>query len=258
MASELDTRSLTDLDSVHSTVHATALESFLDKHNLPKDTDPALLVAQAELASGKDKPDRTEREVELVRWLQAMTAVDNAVGKGLIATGNDAEVLTDAIVYGDINPKSAIKYLKVFGSSNLERALTPRELATAIAVSEDIGAEVSIATIARIADATGISLKEGLLDDADITMLLSSLDAYTGTVTYSGVEDDLVDGPVPTKHKKEVTGTTLLKRSSAGTNPAYSDEGSTGAGRVDDFAEMAGIDDYPDEVEALYDPVEDK
>lgn len=263
---EIELRPAAEIEALHTQVHQTALESFVSRYAPFEGLDPALLFAEAELAIDKPKDVRSEREKALVHFQGTITAVDNAVNNGLVRSPAEAELLTDALVYGQMKPSAAIKYLRPSGagSSKLGRALSPRELATAITVHNDFlykDEGVTIATIARIADATGVSLdtQTASISEEDTSLIASSLETYRDAIVELPiVETDPFDGPVPGRKKILVNGTTMAERGEAGVNVMHADDTYIGPGRVAAFAmDLAGIDD-PDQVEDLYHPHEDK
>lgn len=262
-AKDIEKKPKAEIEQVQATVYETALTSFTDKHGMFSGVAPSLLFAEAEIAQDKPKDKRTKRDKTLMHLLGTVIAVDNAVQDGLVTNPQDAELLTDSLVYAGMRPSAAIKYLKHGKGSKLDRALTPRELATALAAYDDIAytdESVTIATIARAADAVGVSLDtdEGTISDIDMDLILSSIDAYKDVgVDLPIVEDDLRDGPVAGRRHIKVDGTTLAGRSDAGVNAIHDDDKYTGSVRVAAFAEVAGIED-PDEIEGLYHPREEK
>ncbi len=263
-STEIQKKQKAEVELVQAKVYETALESFASKHQMFEGMEPSLLFAEAEIAQDKPKEKRTGREKTLVHFLSTVIAVDNAVQEGLVTNPQDAEQLTDALVFAGVRPSTAIKYLKHNSASKLDRALNPRELATVLSVHDDIAYTdegATIATIARVADAVGVSLDtiEGVISDVDMDLILGSIDAYKEVgVDLEVVEDDLRDGPVAGRKRIKVSGTTLAGRSEAGVNALDEGDKYTGSTRVAAFAEeIAGIDD-PDEVEDLYHPHEEK
>ncbi len=253
MTTEIVAKAPAELALVRQTAYETALESFTEKNSMFKDSDQAVLMAEADLALDKPKGERTAREKALVHLSDTMMVMGNAVEKNLVTTQADAELLTDAMIYGSVSPIGAIKYLKKSGHSALERPLTPKELAGAITLHQDFAyydESVSIATLARIADMVGVSLA-GEIDEHDTNLILSSLERYDGSVDLHVVVDDPEDGPVAARKKRNIIGSTVVARSKAGVNAMYDDDTTVGAQRVAGFAEFAGIEDQGD-VEDMY------
>lgn len=259
MSHDIVRRAPTDVELLKESTVSSAIESFMGRYGAFAEGDQALVMAEAELAFDKDKADRSQRERALVHLSDTIVAVSNAAEKGLVKNPEDAEKLTDALIYGVVSPRTAIKYLRRAGNTDLERPLSPSELAGVISLHSDISyanEKVTIATIARAADAVGVSLS-GEIDEYDTDMIMASLKHYEGDTEYSTIVDDPEDGPVSVRKKVGVAGMTIVTRSAAGMNPAYADEMSVGDKRVDDFTEMSAIDD-PDEKLALYDPIEER
>lgn len=108
-------------------------------------------------------------------------AVENAVRKGYINTPEEAADLTYALLSSGLDPKSTLRYLKKNKGkiSNLGRTLSPSELAGAIGIIEDLSAHfpgVSIATIARVADALDIRLDEEMISEESLSLLAANID----------------------------------------------------------------------------------
>lgn len=254
MASEIVKKSPAEIELLQHRVYESALESFNSKYSWFEDTDPALMLAEADLAKDKPKKERTSRELAVIHLSDTITAVNGAVEDGLVRRSDEAEELSDALVYGLVRPATAIKYLRAVGNTNLERTLSPSELANVISVHGDIAYEdesVSIATIVRAADATGVSLQRNP-DEVDVDVILSSIRIYDGNVELHVVKDDAIDGPIASRKKMGIHGVTLVGRSEASVNAMDVGDTLNGPARVQAFAQdLAGIDD-PDEIEDLY------
>lgn len=254
MASEIIKKSPAEIELLQHQVYESALESFTSKYSWFEDADPALAFAEADLAKDKPKKDRTTRELAMIHLSDTITAVNGVVEDGLVKTPVEAEELSDALVYGQVRPSTAIKYLRAVGNTHLERTLSPRELASAVTLHSDLAYEdedVSIATIVRAADATGVSLSR-VPDEVDVDVILGSLESYNGKAEIHVIEDDPIEGPVGARKKIGVHGVRLAGRSEASVNAIDVGDKLKGAARVQAFVEdIAGIDD-PDEIEDLY------
>lgn len=202
-------------------VQSTAIDSFVTKNDWAQGVDPAVLFARAEIAAEKPKSDRSRQEKALVHLSGTITAIERAVDSGLVVSPEDAGMLTDAIIYSSMRPSSAIKYLKRAGNTKLGRAITPKELVAALGIYEDFIYEddtVSVALIVRAADAAGVSLAEGEINDFDLTMIEGSISRYRGGIDIHDIEDDPRDGPVQKVWKKSIAGAALA-RSGGSINP---------------------------------------
>ena len=205
----------TVIEALKETVLSTALDTFTDLHPHFVDVPLPVLFAEARIATDIARKERNPRERQVVHFVSTLTAVGNAVVSGFIETPEEATTLTDALLYANINPSAAIRFLnpdKV--SRKLTRALTPRELAAAVILRDDFSYEddtVSIPTLANAAREIGINLEDAQVDDDALSLLAAAIEHYDGISRFGRVEDDPIDGPVMTRRGYQFTGSTALR-----------------------------------------------
>lgn len=248
---DLSLRPKGDLVTLRESVYATAVETFMSTHAELAATGTDVLFAEASIARQTARRERTQAQKELAHMLDTIIAVENAVTDGTIVSAEDAEVLTDAIMFSTIKPSATIKYLKHGDFSKLDRALTPKELATALSAHDEIAYEdsgISLATIVRAADASGIALVSPL-SETDIQMIAGRVSLYDSVVEQRIVEDDPIDGPVSARRIREISGSSVFGTRPSEVNPlSASDIALSVEERMEDFAERTNIE--PDEVDS--------
>ena len=223
--------------------HAAAVESFVGKLNLPVDTDPAVLQAEITLAeAAREATQETGtqlslRQEALIHLGRTMSAMDKVIGKGLIATPEEAEVVTDALVWTDINPSSALKYLsKQVG--RMERVLSPGELAGALTLLEDCP-DASISALARAADMVGVALEPEMGTD-EANRVFDVVESFTGEVAYRKVVDSQ-EGPIIMTSFREVGRVVVPRPVSDGqVVPLGADAPTSSEEYIIDYAVMSG------------------
>ncbi len=242
---DLSLRPKGDLVTLRESVYATAVETFISTHAELAATGPDVLFAEASIARQTPRRERTPAQKELAHMLDTIISVENAVNDGIIETTADAEVLTDAIMFSTIKPSASIKYLKHGDFSKLDRALTPKELAVALSAHDEISygdSSISLASIVRAADASGVSLVSPL-NDTDIQMIAGRISIYDSVVEQRIVEDDPLDGPVSGRRIREISGSSVFKTRAAEVNPlSASDIALSVEERMEDFAERTNIE----------------
>lgn len=240
--SELAVQARTEIQIIQDTVMSTAIEVFTDQHPQFAESPLPVLFAEARIATNVPRKERNQREKQLVHFTGTLKAVGNAVASGFVETAEDAQVLTDALLYARINPSAAIRFInpdKVIGK--LARALTPRELAAAVVLRDDFSYEdetVSVPTLANAARAVGISLEEAQVNDESRDLLVSAIQHYGAVTRYGVVEDDPTDGPVMTRRKVQFAGSTAMRTGTSCVNPLQPDEvNADPMTRIIDYAE---------------------
>lgn len=250
---QLPVKHETSVAEINTAAIETALDTLYGTSKQFAGTDPAILFATAELASDKPKKDRSPDEQTLVHFAKTVISVESAIKRGVITTPEDAALLADAlIVYPSTNPSSVLRYLRKGGVGNLDRALSPTELVTCMAIAVDLTYDdtpVSVATVARIADRLGVPLDEVTqLNDEAQASIAAGLNLYDGAVEITAIEDDPIDGPVRIQYRRPISGSKPLITSDGAVNPAFRGELPRNFGElVADFGETSGVDLFGDD-----------
>ena len=203
-------------------------------------------------AAGNVKGKKLTREDELlVKSYKALTAVNGAVEKGLVRESDEAESLADALVYSQMNPANAIKYLEEGRHSKLTRLngpnlLSPRELIGALEIHADFSGifkGISVAKIVQAADQCGIRLGEFQVSDEDLHLIASALNEHKISIGRSVDRNDPIDGPFSELRVLRFIGQSIVSSSQAVT-PLRDDERSDNPGtRIRSFNDFAGLDE---------------
>lgn len=237
-----------------SQTYYSAVDSF--KGMLPEvqDVEPSVLFADAVLAQEKDASRRTEYEAGVLRLSQTIVAVQGAIEKGLVKSPIEVSALTESLIWGSIKPSRAISYLSGPGNSNLTRALSPLELASAINIRGEL-ISPSIATIVLAAEQAGVTL-DGTkdVDDEDLHLICACIEecSWIGGRKIARYTENPDDGGVDRLVRTvAVSGTTI--RNLVGSVTILNDEDAlTGHRRAEEYLETTGADE-----EDFYYPTED-
>lgn len=187
------------IEALQDNAYSTALDSFHAYHPDLSGIDPSVLMAMAELAEQKEKSSRTSQERATLHLSRSLRALSKAIAKGRLTSSEDVELLADSLVYTRLDPSATLGYLKEGGKGNLERALTPIELAGCISLLDDLDDAdhpVSISVIAQVADSLGIKLDTGVINEEDIAGISAAIERYISYPEVHSIKDHPKDGPV--------------------------------------------------------------
>jgi hypothetical protein len=248
---DLSLRPKAEIVSLRETVYETAVQTFIATHAELASIGTDVLFAEASLAREIPPRERSRAQRELAHMLDTIISVENAVNDGIITSAEDADVITDAIMSSTLNPSKVVRYLKAGDFSKLDRALSPKELAVALSVHDEVSyndSGISLATIVRAADASGVSLV-GPLSDADIFMISGRISMYDAVVEQRVVEDDPIDGPVSARRIREISGSSIFSTRDSEVHPLSASDVALSIGeRMEDFASRTNIED--DEIDS--------